>query len=919
MKPKRRLTQIVLFLMSGVSLASVILVTVLWINYQKSVSAQESQRISDEYHANWESAIYQETGSISEFIQTRTAESQIKFYQGVKSQALQAYETLSRLFPIQDQADLSLILKVLGAIQDEDGRPLFFVLDQKGRVLTRPGAAESGEGEPEAQAILQSVQGPGEGFYRYDFSQTWPDSDDKPVVYLKVFEPLGLIVGAAGLFEDYQAQIKPELLEWANKVPRPWGSKLLVLDYSGQVLAFPNSSLVGQNLFVEGDSFLTKAAARIIRGAKEKRCDYLRFPLGDPNSGQTLEAVGYYQAIETWQWVVVNFIDSGDLARALNQEHLALEEAVRRQITHVITISTVMLAVIALLGHLISRKASRSFEDFYRFFESAASSAIEIEPGSQPFEEFSLLAKSVNRMIAQRRASDELLATSEAKYRTIFDFAPQLITITDSEGRLVEANSEFLSFVGLDSSQALGQDLTLRFAIDPESRQKFRAQVEAGNLVHNQELVVPNRAGNLVTFLFTCKKLLIGGEDFFLSQYVDITALKESENEKSRLQEKLARSQKMEGMGLMAAQVAHELNNILSGLVGYPELLLRDSNLTSGQREIIQGIMDSGQRSAAVVSDLLTLAKGLASARVSLDFNKLVTLTVNASDIQALVARQKRSTELELRLAEGSLEVLGSQPHLKKVINNIVQNAVEAVGATQSPEPGLVVVSTKKVFLREALEGMENFQPGERLVLSVKDNGPGINPEEIGRIFEPFFSRKTGTGLGLAVVAIIVREHGGVVEVDNSPKGVEFRVWLPLAPANKKALPKSLEARMGHGQKVLVVDDVDIQRKLAQKMLRALGYETHSVASGEEAVEYLKTHEADLVVLDMIMRPGLNGRETYEAILAFKPDQKAIIASGMAEGEEVEKAQALGAKYFVSKPYTLEDIAGAVYSAISGQ
>jgi CheY-like chemotaxis protein len=158
-----------------------------------------------------------------------------------------------------------------------------------------------------------------------------------------------------------------------------------------------------------------------------------------------------------------------------------------------------------------------------------------------------------------------------------------------------------------------------------------------------------------------------------------------------------------------------------------------------------------------------------------------------------------------------------------------------------------------------------------------------------------------------------------MVEVETSGQGTEFRVWFPVLAAPKMTAAKARKERRGHGQKVLVVDDVDIQRKLAQKMLKILGYETHSVASGEEAVEYLKTHEADLVILDMIMHPGLNGRETYEAILAFKPGQKAIIASGMADGEEVEKAQALGARYFVSKPYTLEDIAGAVHSAISGQ
>jgi CheY-like chemotaxis protein len=123
---------------------------------------------------------------------------------------------------------------------------------------------------------------------------------------------------------------------------------------------------------------------------------------------------------------------------------------------------------------------------------------------------------------------------------------------------------------------------------------------------------------------------------------------------------------------------------------------------------------------------------------------------------------------------------------------------------------------------------------------------------------------------------------------------------------------------MGAGERVLVVDDVDIQRKLAGRMLQNLGYVSASMASGEEAIEYLREHDADVLLLDMIMRPGINGRETYERILDFKPGQKAVIASGMAEGEEVEKARSLGASHFIMKPYTIEELAKTLRQALGG-
>ncbi|MDR1607182.1 MAG: cache domain-containing protein [Deltaproteobacteria bacterium] len=921
MKPKRRLTQILLFLMSGVSLASVALLAVLWINFERAQSKLASEKISRDYYENWENTVSLETQAVYDHIAAQTTEGQVGFYQGVKKQALEAYNSLAQQDLATLKANQSLALALVGGFMGEGERAKYFVLDLKGRVLTKPDLDYTED--PEAQAIIKSLLEHEESYYRFDFAQSWPDQEEKPVAYLKVFEPLGWIVGAASLFEDYQAQAQAEQLAWAANMPRSWGGHLLILDYSGKVLAFAKEELVGKNLFEEGDSLLTKAASRLIRGAKERQSSFLRFPILN-DSGETSEAVGHYRAIEAWRWVAVNYVDSGDLAKTLLIEQNDLDLSLRRQMVNVITITLLMLLVIGILSHYISRKASRGFEDFYRFFENAASSSVEMDPESQSFNEFALLAESVNRMIGLKREATELLATSEAKFRAFFELSPQLITITDEDGCLREANMEFAKFIGRDLSEAVGHDLGLYFPVDPRQRDKLKNQALAGELVTDQEMIVLSASGAEVTFLFACKGLIIGEKTYFLSVYVDITALKKSENERSRLQEKLARSQRMEGMGLMAAQVAHELNNILSGLVGYPELLLRDPSLTESQRELAQETREAGLRAAAVVSDLLTMTKGLASVQARVDINDLVRGVLALDDIQSLLTRRQPPVRLETRLSPAGVEVMGSESHLKKVIHNILENAIEAVSGDprghQSPsEPGLVTISTDQAYLKEPFEGIDNFQPGQFAVIAIKDNGPGVPENEASRIFEPFYSQKANGGLGLAVVSLIAREHGGAVELKTWPKGAEFRVWLPIATITKPATPKTFEEYRGQGQKVLVVDDVDIQRKLAQKMLKTLGYETHSVASGEEALEYLRDNEADLVVLDMIMPPGWNGRQTYEAILAIRPGQKAIIASGMAEGEEVKKAQALGARHFLAKPYTLEDIAGAVHSAIAGQ
>jgi CheY-like chemotaxis protein len=274
---------------------------------------------------------------------------------------------------------------------------------------------------------------------------------------------------------------------------------------------------------------------------------------------------------------------------------------------------------------------------------------------------------------------------------------------------------------------------------------------------------------------------------------------------------------------------------------------------------------------------------------------------------------------------EGDLDkpahVEASLVHLKKSVDNLLSNAFHVASMRESGP--LVRVSVRVGELTDAIAGFEHALPGKYAILEVADNGGGIPPEDQGRIFEPFYTGKGwgGRGLGLTVVANTVRALNGAIDFQSSPEGTSFWIYLPVARPPAKAAPAKnadLERYKGKGEAILIVDDVDIQRKLATKMLTTLNFTPKVAASGEEAVEFLKENDVDLLILDMIMRPGMNGRETYEQILSFKPGQRAIIASGMAEGEEVDKARALGATHFILKPYSVVDLAKAIYQALYG-
>jgi two-component system cell cycle sensor histidine kinase/response regulator CckA len=260
------------------------------------------------------------------------------------------------------------------------------------------------------------------------------------------------------------------------------------------------------------------------------------------------------------------------------------------------------------------------------------------------------------------------------------------------------------------------------------------------------------------------------------------------------------------------------------------------------------------------------------------------------------------------------LNIKGSPVHLEKTLINLVSNAAEAISGK-----GAVTIRTESRYLDKPLRGYDEIKGGDYTVLSVSDTGMGIPAENREKIFEPFYTKKTmgrsGTGLGLAIVWGTVKDHHGYIDVQTEVgKGTTFTLYFPVTREEPIAqLQKApMERYLGRGESVLVVDDVAEQRDVAARLLSRLGYQAQVVSSGEEAVEYLRGHKADILILDMIMAPGIDGLETYQRVLAINPTQKAIIVSGFSATDRVREAQKLGAGAYVKKPYIMEKIGMAV-------
>jgi len=329
-------------------------------------------------------------------------------------------------------------------------------------------------------------------------------------------------------------------------------------------------------------------------------------------------------------------------------------------------------------------------------------------------------------------------------------------------------------------------------------------------------------------------------------------------------------------------------------------------------RKPIETIRASGHRAAAIVQDLLTVARGVAITKEILNLNILIDDYLNSLEFIKLKQFHPTVT-IDTSLDADLFNIVGSNVHIRKVVMNLVSNASEAID-----ESGNVTISTENRYVDKPLKGYDDVAIGEYTVLAVSDDGSGIPSADLERIFEPFYTKKvmgrSGTGLGLAVVWNVVQDHEGYINVKSDENGTTFELYFPIT--RDEALDKDLSVPMedykGNGETILVVDDMENQREITINMLNTLGYKSKAVPSGEEAVEYLAEHTVDLIVLNMIMDPGISGRETYEKIIGIQPNQKAIIASGFAETNDVKENQRLGAGQYLKKPLTLEKLGIAV-------
>jgi PAS domain S-box-containing protein len=518
--------------------------------------------------------------------------------------------------------------------------------------------------------------------------------------------------------------------------------------------------------------------------------------------------------------------------------------------------------------------------------------------------------------LTERQRVEDALRESEERFRTLIQKSSDVISIFNDQGLFVYNTPSAEKVFGYSPEYLIGKSPFE--LIHPDDRE--HAHQQYNRVFNRSDSGIPTefrflRGDGTLIYLESLGQNLLDypGINGIVITSRDISERKKSELEHKLLQDRLYRAEKMEALGTIAAGVAHDLNNVLGGPVGYAELLLMELPEGHRLRKHATRILNSSQKAAAIIQDMLTLARRGVAVPEVVSLNKIILDFLN-NPAYELLKTYHPQVMFKYNLEKNLFNIKGSSIHLEKTVMNLLSNAAEAI-----VESGEVSIITENRYVAKPIPGYNDVHEGDYVVLTISDTGKGMKPGEIKNIFEPFYTKKTmgrsGTGLGLAVVWGTVTDHNGYIDVySKDGKGSIFTVYFPATredvSSNRHDI--SLDQYMGSGESILVVDDVREQQDVAAMLLTKLGYKVDTVSSGEEALNYIKVHHIDLLLLDMIMDPGIDGLETYRRILEIKPKQKAVIVSGFSETDRVKEAQKLGAETYVRKPYTLEQIGLAV-------